>query len=648
MGIINPLKSKDATIVYSVILAVLIIIMLLAIRLTVMKGHEEIKETVLNNIGSMQKSFGEGADSVMRDAGQEIIRLKAEKVAKEIENYLISHPLSTIKSMQNDPEFKSIAIQPIGKTGYTAVHESKTSINRFHINPKIVNTNLAALADKLPDFWKIISASRNGENIGGYYNWREADGRVREKYMWVAMVYRPTADGIFLDVAATTYIDEFMQPFEQFTKHLKSESAKTSEKVSSLTQRIQQRTLVVSVAIVLIFCGILIYTAFRLIRDYRLIKIEVQKREEAEAVLRDSEHRLKELIDFFPDPTFAIDCNKCVTVWNRAMEKMTGVPSVQIIGEGNYAYSVPFYGERRNILMDLLWEEGDVIEKKYSTVMKDGDALIAETFCPALYGGKGAYVYAKASPLRDMNGNIIGAIEAVRDITKRKKSEQELSRKDKYLESVSQAVTELLVNPDLNEAMQKTLSILGTGTGHDRAYIFQNHIGEDGTPLMSQRYEWALDAVSAQIDNPAMKNLPYDGTFAQMYEKLINKEYFYGETASFDDDTRQMLENQDIQSIVIFPIFSSNKYWGFVGFDSCSKVREYSQSELSIIYTFAETMGESVAMKKAEEELRQHTEELEQFMKLTIDRELKMIELKEEINALIVQMGKDAKYEISE
>ncbi|MFC1886475.1 hypothetical protein ACFLZM_05405, partial [Thermodesulfobacteriota bacterium] len=115
----TSLKSKGSFIAYSVILAVSIIIMLSAIHFTVMKGHEEMEETVAENITIMRNSFRKGADTVMRDAGQEIIRLKAEKVAKEIENYLIHHPLVTIKSMQDDSEFKSIAIQPIGKTGYT-------------------------------------------------------------------------------------------------------------------------------------------------------------------------------------------------------------------------------------------------------------------------------------------------------------------------------------------------------------------------------------------------------------------------------------------------------------------------------------------------------------------------------------------------
>ena len=51
--------------------------------------------------------------------------------------------------------------------------------------------------------------------------------------------------------------------------------------------------------------------------------------------------------------------------------------------------------------------------------------------------------------------------------------------------------------------------------------------------------------------------------------------------------------------------------------------------------------------KRAENELKKKNEELELFNRLTVGRELKMIELKKEINALLLQLGKESKYEIA-
>ena len=100
---------------------------------------------------------------------------------------------------------KGIAVQKVGETGYTAVHDDK-GINYFHVNPQLVGTDLHDLAGRLPAFWKILEASLKGPAFG-YYDWKDADGKIRPKYMYLAPV-----QGTDLIVAATTYIDEFSKP----------------------------------------------------------------------------------------------------------------------------------------------------------------------------------------------------------------------------------------------------------------------------------------------------------------------------------------------------------------------------------------------------------------------------------------------------
>jgi len=41
-------------------------------------------------------------------------------------------------------------------------------------------------------------------------------------------------------------------------------------------------------------------------------------------VVKNSEQRLADIIDFFPDATFVIDKEGLVISWNRAMEVLTG------------------------------------------------------------------------------------------------------------------------------------------------------------------------------------------------------------------------------------------------------------------------------------------------------------------------------------
>lgn len=160
---------------------------------------------------------------------------------------------------------------------------------------------------------------------------------------------------------------------------------------------------------------------------------DITDRKRAEIELLENRQRLADIIEFLPDATLAIDKEKRIIIWNREIEKMTGVPAEDMIGKGDYAYTIPFYGEARSQLMDLIFLEDGEITSRYQHLIREGGSLVAEAFCHALYNNRGAWVLLKASPLHDQSGNVIGAIESIRDITDRKRAEDEKAKLEHQL-----------------------------------------------------------------------------------------------------------------------------------------------------------------------------------------------------------------------
>ncbi len=160
---------------------------------------------------------------------------------------------------------------------------------------------------------------------------------------------------------------------------------------------------------------------------------DISERKKIEEAVIESRQQLLDIIDFLPDATFVIDNDMKVIAWNKAMEEMTGITKETMIGQGDHAYTVPFYGDRRLQLLDLLDVENEELKARYQNVQRKGNKLIGEIFAPALYGGKGAYIWNTGAPLFDSNGNRIGSIESIRDVTDRKHIEKNLQEnEEKY------------------------------------------------------------------------------------------------------------------------------------------------------------------------------------------------------------------------
>ncbi len=180
---------------------------------------------------------------------------------------------------------------------------------------------------------------------------------------------------------------------------------------------------------------------------YKILQAVQQRR--TEISIRDHERREADIISFLPDATLAIDTNGVVIAWNRAAEKMTGVRASEILGKGNYEYTLPFYHERRPALIDLVLHDDPDLEAKYPLLKRDGQTLIAEATIPFLYHGRGATIWFTATPLFNTGGTITGAIESVRDMTDRKQAEIALREsEEKYRVIVESSFDGIAIHQD--------------------------------------------------------------------------------------------------------------------------------------------------------------------------------------------------------
>lgn len=202
-----------------------------------------------------------------------------------------------------------------------------------------------------------------------------------------------------------------------------------------------------------------------------------------------------------------------------------------------------------------------------------------------------------------VDGQVVGASMHGGDVTEQKLTAARIVHEKRLRELLIELSSRFIDQPlsDPGTAIRTSLAKLGGFVGADRAYVFSfDRAARTG----SNTFEWCREGITPQIDN--LQQVPFDQVESLL--RVLDR----GETIHIPVTSalppgghKDLLEAQDIKSMLNIPLMRGGACIGFVGFDSVVRHHDYSLDEQQLLHVYAGMLVNVLERQEAEKSLHE-------------------------------------------
>lgn len=208
-------------------------------------------------------------------------------------------------------------------------------------------------------------------------------------------------------------------------------------------------------------------------------------------------------------------------------------------------------------------------------------------------------------PLFNETNNLVRLIKYVVDITDRKRAEHTLAQRERYLVALVQVKKRLLAADTTHTLYDDIIAILGEATQVSRVRLLLNQRHHQGDLVGHQKAEWCADDIAPISNDPRLQNFRYADFDPYWLNALSKNGPLIVPVAGLPDKERLLFSSFDIISFLMLPIIVNREFFGFISFDSCTKLRHWDVEEVDFLWAVANSMGMYHERYQAEQALRE-------------------------------------------
>lgn len=204
-------------------------------------------------------------------------------------------------------------------------------------------------------------------------------------------------------------------------------------------------------------------------------------------------------------PTFVLDATGTIIIWNKALERLTGLAADDMIGTQEHWRG--FYETPRACLADVFLEGNtDDLDALYASHSEAEvhSGFKAENWCVMPRASLRVYLAINAGPIYDEQGKLIAVVETLRDMTDQKKAEDTLrlmANMDKLTGLANRRVFDEALSECLEQARTAKTSLALILGDIDHFKLYNDHYGhQGGDECLTQVAKAIKEAVGRPMD----------------------------------------------------------------------------------------------------------------------------------------------------